>query len=59
MVFKHLSIGKNNYSTDFIINNVGVLKNDPEFNRFWIGLIICHDVVCDPDSKEYQGSSPD
>lgn len=36
-----------------------MLSKDEEFHKFWIGLLICHDVVCDPETKEYQGSSPD
>lgn len=32
MIFKHLSIGKNSYDADYMIHNVGSLKNDPEFH---------------------------
>ena len=38
---------------------MAVLRNDPDFDHFWTGLALCHEVVCDPDSKIYQGSSPD
>ena len=59
MVFKHLSIGKNKYSADEILNNIIHLRNDEAFDQFWMGLVICHEVVCDPEFKEYHGSSPD
>lgn len=59
MVFKQLAVGNNIYTVEYISDNFQTLKNNTEFNNFWIGLLICHDVVCSPETSEYQGSSPD
>lgn len=51
MVFKQIVIGNNIYTAEYILENHQTLKNNPDFNNFWIGLLICHDVVCSPETS--------
>lgn len=59
MVFKTIAIRDRVYTREFIEENLEYLVTERHFDDFWVGLIICHDVVKDQMKEEYQGSSPD
>ena len=47
MVFQKIALKNNIIKRDDIENNLEKYRTDPHFDDFWMGLIICHDVVKD------------
>lgn len=50
MVFKYLSLGNLSFSSEQMIIESKILSTNRQFQEFWLGLLICQDVVCDPET---------
>lgn len=59
MEFKYIWVEGRDYTADYMIDQKYTLLKDPDFIRMWTAVVLCHDVVVDVRSNEYQGSSAD
>lgn len=59
MEFQYIWIAGKEYSAKNMLSNKQQVTQNREFTEFWTYVTLCHDVVVNKKTKEYQGSSAD